>query len=296
MTFLSLRSAPAIGLRWRGSAGKLMTSWRKARSLNPALFEQISVMSQPSANVDAIVFSWSIQELCQRFPLALHQRDCFSAAWSPSAHEVLYLSQHLQSFISPKMTACLQLTDTDFSRAFKALCKSFVDSMRSAGQMELLKSGSREPWRASVTDFVKSVVSAQSELQKRNLESDWVLAGLRRNGILAYQPDYKSGQLCAPSDKKLQSFAMGSARLRSEWLLRRYEWVSESKVPLEPDYSLIAGAKAVADLLEWSYYNPLEDTEGNSEDSGTLMNLSELPEEFQLPCIQSGVLTLSLDL
>lgn len=140
---------------------------------------------------------------------------------------------------------------------------------------------------------MKSVVSAQTELQKRNLEKDWVLAGLRRNGMLAYQPDYKSGQLCAPSDKKLQSFKMNSARLRPEWLLRRYEWVDESKAPLEPDYSLIAGAKAVADLLEWSYYNPVEDTEDKSE---ALMNVSELPEEFQLPCIQSGVLTLSLDL
>lgn len=143
---------------------------------------------------------------------------------------------------------------------------------------------------------MKSVVSAQTELQKRNLEKDWVLAGLRRNGMLAYQPDYKSGQLCAPSDKKLQSFKMNSARLRPEWLLRRYEWVDESKAPLEPDYSLIAGAMAVADLLEWSYYNPVEDTEDKSEDSATLMNVSELPEEFQLPCIQSGVLTLSLDL
>lgn len=89
---------------------------------------------------------------------------------------------------------------------------------------------------------------------------------------------------------------MNSARLRPEWLLRRYEWVDESKAPLEPDYSLIAGAKAVADLLEWSYYNPVEDTQDKSEDSATLMNVSELPEEFQLPCIQSGVLTLSLDL
>lgn len=151
------------------------------------------------------------------------------------------------------MTASLQLTDTDFSKAFKALCRSSVDSLRSAGQMELLRSGSREPWRASVTDFVKSVVSAQTEMQKRNLEKDWVLAGLRRNGMLAYQPDYKSGQLCAPSDKKLQSFKMNSARLRPEWLLRRYEWVDESKAPLEPDYSLIAGAKAVAQwLIFWS--------------------------------------------
>lgn len=87
--------------------------------------------------------------------------------------------------------------DTDFSKAFKALCRSSVDSLRSAGQMELLRSGSREPWRASVTDFVKSVVSAQTEMQKRNLEKDWVLAGLRRNGMLAYQPDYTSLASCA---------------------------------------------------------------------------------------------------
>ena len=282
------------------SAGKLMIGWRRARSLCPSLFAQLSVMSQPSANVDSIIYNWSTLELAQQFPLALHQRDCFSAAWSPSASESLFLCGHLQVFISPKMTASLQLTDTDFGRSFKALCRSEMDSLRSAGQMELLKAGCREPWKASVLDFAKSVVTAQSEMQQRNLKSDWVLAGLRRNGILAYQPDWESGQLLPVADEKLKGMRMGSARLRLQvdWLKSRYEWVSAEKVPLEPDYSLIAGAKAVSDLLEWSYHNPSEASESGSrsEESAALMEVSELPEELQLPCIESGVLVLSLDL
>ena len=83
------------------SAGKLMTSWRKARSANPALFQKLSVMTQPSANVDSIIYAWATKELSAQFGVCIHQRDCFSAAWSEVAQQSLYLAQSLQSFISP---------------------------------------------------------------------------------------------------------------------------------------------------------------------------------------------------
>lgn len=277
------------------SAGKLMTSWRKARSANPSLFQKLSVMSQPSANVDSIIYAWATKELSAKFGVCIHQRDSFCAAWSEVAQQALYLAQCLQSFISPKMTASLQLTDTDFSRSFKSLCKAEMTALRSEGQKQLLASGSREPWKASVTDFASVVVSAQNILSERNLANSWVLGGLRRNGILAYQPDWVSGKLVRVYDENLTRFSMGSARLKTEWLKDRYLWVDSEHVPLEPDYSLIAGAKAVADLLEWSYHNPLDLTE-KAEQVEDLMSVDELPLEFQLPCIQSGTLVLPLDL
>ena len=277
------------------SAGKLMISWRKARSANPALFQKLSVMTQPSANVDSIIFAWATKELSAQFGVCIHQRDCFSAAWSEVAQQSLYLAQSLQSFISPGMTASLQLTDTDFSRSFKNLCKAEMTSLRSEGQKQLLASGSREPWRASVLNFASVVVSAQNTLSERNLANSWVLGGLRRNGILAYQPDWQSGKLVCVYDENLTRFDMGSGRLKTEWLKDRYLWVDSEHAPLEPDYSLIAGAKAVADLLEWSYHNPLDLTEKATQVED-LMNVDELPLEFQLPCIQSGTLVLPLDL
>ena len=51
----------------------------------------------------------------------------------------------------------------------------------------------------------------------------------------------------------------------------------------------------MADLLEWSYHNPLDLTEKATQVED-LMNVDELPLEFQLPCIQSGTLVLPLDL
>ena len=43
--------------------------------------------------------------------------------------------------------------------------------------------------------------------------------------------------------------------------------------------------------MEWSYWNP-----ANSEEPEPLLSVAELPEDLQLPCLESGVLTLSLDL
>ena len=112
------------------SAGNLLRGWRLARQKNPALFREISVMSQPSANVDGIIFAWSQEALAALAPASLHVRDCFAAAWSSSAAESLFYGQCLQTVIGPKLTASLQLTDTDFARAFKSLARSAMDKLR----------------------------------------------------------------------------------------------------------------------------------------------------------------------
>lgn len=114
------------------SAGNLLRGWRQARDKDPGLFRHISVMSQPSANVDGIIFAWSQEALATLAPASVHVRDCFAAAWSSSAAESLFYGQSLQTVIGPKLTASLQLTDTDFARAFKSLARSAMDDLRSA--------------------------------------------------------------------------------------------------------------------------------------------------------------------
>ena len=91
---------------------------------------------------------------------SLHQRDCSSACWAPSSCQTLYLAQSLQSCILPKMTASLQLTDTDFRKRFKVFGRSAMGDLRQSGQEALLKSGSREVWIASHEDCLKAVVTA----------------------------------------------------------------------------------------------------------------------------------------
>ena len=102
------------------SAGKLMLPWRRLRESNPELFEDLAVYQQPAGYVDSVILTWMVEEQAELFPQTLWQRDCFAAAFSEEAQAAMFLGHQLQTVIGPKMTASLQLTDTDFSKSFKA--------------------------------------------------------------------------------------------------------------------------------------------------------------------------------
>ncbi|CAE6934894.1 unnamed protein product, partial [Symbiodinium sp. CCMP2592] len=275
------------------SAGNLLRGWRQARDKDPSLFRQISLMSQPSANVDGIIFA----ELAALAPASVHVRDCFAAAWSVSGAESLFYSQSLQTVIGPKLTASLQLTDTDYARSFKSLARSAMDDLRHAGQTALLAAGGKEFWRASHLDMATAVVQAQTKMSERQASKDWIVSGLRRNGLLAYRPDFSKQTLVPLKDEDCCGASMGSARTKPAWLKDRYSWLDASGIPAQPDWSALHGAKVVADLVEWSYHqSDSQDEALESQVSEALLNVHEMPLDLQLPCIESGVLTLSLDL
>ncbi|CAE7228958.1 unnamed protein product [Symbiodinium sp. CCMP2592] len=279
------------------SAGNLLRGWRQARDKDPSLFRQISLMSQPSANVDGIIFAWAQEELAALAPASVHVRDCFAAAWSVSGAESLFYSQSLQTVIGPKLTASLQLTDTDYARSFKSLARSAMDDLRHAGQTALLAAGEKEFWRASHLDMATAVVQAQTKMSERQASKDWIVSGLRRNGLLAYRPDFTKQTLVPLKDEDCCGASMGSARTKPAWLKDRYSWLDASGIPAQPDWSALHGAKVVADLVEWSYYHSDSQDEAlENQVSEALLNVHEMPLDLQLPCIESGVLTLSLDL
>ena len=73
-------------------AGRVMGAWRKLRETHPHLLRHFSVYSQPASNMDGIIMSWVIKAMSKQHPLALHQRDCFSAAFSPEVMNMQYLA------------------------------------------------------------------------------------------------------------------------------------------------------------------------------------------------------------
>ena len=50
---------------------------------------------------------------------------------------MMYAAHQLQSIIPPKMTAMMQLTDTDFSYVFKSLMRKSVDKIMAKGQQAM---------------------------------------------------------------------------------------------------------------------------------------------------------------
>ena len=113
------------------SVGNLMKGWRKLRSQNPELFEKLTVMQQPAAFVDSIIYVWSSEEMAEKYSQSIWVRDCFAAAFSPAAAAAGSLAQSLPSFVAAKMTPILQLTDSDFSARFKAAATRAKMELRS---------------------------------------------------------------------------------------------------------------------------------------------------------------------
>ena len=70
----------------------------------------------------------------------------------------MMLAHQLQTPTAGKLTARLQLTDTDFSKRFKAHCKAKINQIRAIGHMETNKQVLRDTWTAKALDVVEVVL------------------------------------------------------------------------------------------------------------------------------------------
>jgi len=95
------------------SAGNLAYSLVELRKKKPELFKDLIVFQQPAAFMDEIIMTWISEDQAQHFSQAVHQRDLFGAALTQTARKASQLAQEISSWIAPKMTQVLQLTDTD---------------------------------------------------------------------------------------------------------------------------------------------------------------------------------------
>ena len=239
------------------SAGKLMLPWRRLRKSEPELFKDLSVYMQPAGYVDSVIQVWMIEELSELYPQALWQRDCFSAAFSEEAQQALFLAHHFQTVIGPKMTASLQLTDTDFSKSFKAQSRHISEKLQTEERKKAKAEGRRPNLKMGPKEILQISQGAQKALFQKNLENQWVLAGARRNYLLSYRPSLKEHKLVrADSFRQLEAFDEGSSRLRLSWYENRYKWLDPEGKPIEPNWSLIDKAASVADLVEYDYCRP----------------------------------------
>ena len=240
-------------------AGRVLGAWRKLRESDPHLFRHFSVYSQPASNMDGIIMSWVIKAMSKEHPVALHQRDCFSAAFSSEVMNMQYLAHEASCSVMAKMTAAMQLTDTDFSHQFKSLIRGQVDECNRKG-MEAIRLDPAAPseiYKMSLKDVASCIDHAMQTMIDKNHEDDWVLAGMRRNGFLAVRPD-ENGHLKWCGDQSwCASMPLGSSRIPASWLENRLAHIQQdgAHVP-EPIWDRMSGAKDLADLIEWSYHQP----------------------------------------
>ena len=272
--------------------GRSLSAWRKIREESPELLKHYTVMSQPSSNMDGVLMAWSIRDDAKRHPVSLHQRDCFGAAFTTETMSMQHLAHEVPCSVMAKMTAALQLTDTDFSHQFKQLARNGVDECIRKGQQKIRKDavGTSEIYKMSIKDIAQVLHDAMEVMVAKNEQDQWVLSGLRRNGFLALRPDENGIMKYQDGQAWCKDMPLGSTRIPKEWLLNRFTHVKDGgRTISEPIWSRMEGASELADLVEYSHHEKQKIEEADIGD----LQLDEMENESW---IQAGRFQLPVDL
>ncbi|CAE7826855.1 unnamed protein product, partial [Symbiodinium sp. CCMP2592] len=252
-------------LRGQGtSAGRILESYRKVRQSHPELVEHLEIMSQPAANVDSVILGWVLEAQAREHACSLWQRDCFSAVFSDSSVQKMALAQQIGCCVAAKCTSFLQITDSDFSKQFKAFVRKELKDLRTEFQKQ---TKGNSVFKVGALEIIKAVVAAQAQMSTKNENDQWVLRAAVRNGILAYRPNPQTGkleQLLSQKWAKEMNLGMGTKR-----------WLKQDGEPLEANWQLSDTASELKDLIRWDYYNQAEDGQNDLEDG------PEIEDEFE---------------
>ena len=165
--------------------GRILNAAREVRDSSPEgeeLVRQFSdIYSQPGATVDTVIQCWIIEEQAMRMPVSLALRDCLGATFTADAQEMRFVSNQLETSVPAKTTSFLQVTDTYFSRQFKAYCRKKMDEFRRIEEDR--PSVSRATFSPKFGHVIECLAFAQQEMAS----TDWVLPAFRRNWWLIWR-------------------------------------------------------------------------------------------------------------
>ena len=182
------------------SAGKLFYTYVELRKKKPELFVGLDYYLQPAGNVDTIIYTWQEEAYSSRLPGGVRQKDLFAGGLTPNAKLATALANELEAYIAGHMTARLQLVDTDFAMQFKAHARSCKQDL--AIELQLLAAATqREPdFSCGALEICRIAKHSHDQMKRKILEENSALPALRRNGHLAYRPDFSKGCLVRVDD------------------------------------------------------------------------------------------------
>jgi hypothetical protein len=228
-----------------------LKSWVELRRSNPVareMLQHIELMQQPAGFQDSIISKLRIEQTAgegQRFM----SRDLNASYLSEGARKASFLSQEICHFEAGKITAVIQPTDTDVAFSYKALTNAESNRLKRELRDKAIEQNTQAVYRCGPYEVLRVVYQAHIKLQQQDVESQALLACFRRNGFLAYRPDFEKGCLVPFEDDKLP---MGSHRYPKAWLEHRLSWRDEHGVPVEAcwDKKCGAGIEAIEDMVD----------------------------------------------
>jgi hypothetical protein len=237
------------------SVGNVMQAWRALRQERPELLEGISVTQQPAAVVDSVITTWSIMEMAAKYPCMLWQRDLSGGGgFSSQAKQAMKIAGQVPTWIAGKMTPVLQITDTDFAFLMKSYAEEVKRDVRVQLEAVAAQANKEVSLRCGALEIMQIIAGSLKKLKEKTMQKNVVLAAARRNGILAYRPDMKTGKLvdCSgqPWCEDLPQRG-DSHRLQRGWVEDRMNWRDAEGKPLEPNWADSTLAKTMEDMQDF---------------------------------------------
>ena len=168
--------------------GLIMQSWRNLRSKCPELFEGISLMQQPAAVMDSILNNWALEEHGMKYPVSIWQRDLSGGGgFSEQSRKAMQLVKQIPVWVAGKMTAALQVTDTDFAYLLKCIANEEKRNLKFEMQAAALKCDESPTLKCGAYELLKVIHDSLKRLKARTLKENLVMKACLRNGLLAWR-------------------------------------------------------------------------------------------------------------
>ena len=199
-------------------------------------------MQQPSGFQDSIISKWRIEGQASQYVQKLHSRDLNASYLSSSARMASFLSHEVNRFLAGKITAVLQLTDTDVAFSLKAAARRSQEQLRRELRQKAIEEDIACVCRCGPYEILRIAHEAFKHCEKQNQEEQTLLKGLRRNGFLAYRPCFESKCLKPVKQEGFfEQLPQGSHRMPRSWVEQRYNFFDEQGVPLEAQWDKSCG-------------------------------------------------------
>jgi hypothetical protein len=109
--------------------------------------------------------------------------------------QAMRLAGQIPTWIAGKMTACLQIIDTDLAFMLKSFATQVKHEVKTQVQAAAVQAGVEATLKCGAFEILQIIQKSVQMLRGTMVQEHLVLAAARRNGILAWRPDLKAKKL-----------------------------------------------------------------------------------------------------
>ena len=203
--------------------------WDRPEKLN------VEIHQQPAGFDDNITICWKVEHQASKVPCSIRLVDAYGSGLSEEVEATSALYNQLLTSIEPKMTAAVQVTDTDEAMRLKAAQRRKEPALRK----ELMKlanlEATRPVFKCGVYEVLKLLADSLEELFRVFAEQETLKKACVRNMWTVLRPNLTEQKFIKVREQAwAEGLKFGTHRLKKSWVQKRFDNLDEDGFPLPP--------------------------------------------------------------